>query len=184
MYGKLTMANETKINWTLVVMGTILCIGLYLIPSPLQSTHRVLVHTHDTTWVVLGTPDTSGTNVQPVNGSSTSVVTAQPTDSSTDTTDLYSYFFYKEIQDSSEEGDKINIQTFVYPYEENDTLKANIINVWEIQPRPAVTITRVDTLFVMNPVEEVPFYEKPYVVAPVAVAITVGLVYIIAGAFK
>jgi len=178
------MANENKINWTLVVLGTILCVGLYLIPSPLQSIHRVLVHTHDTTWVVLGTPDTSRNDVPPITGSHTSNSTITTPVSNTDTTELRYPYFYSEVKDSTKEGDKIYIQVYTYPYKEADTLKAETNIIYEIQPRPAITITRVDTVYFMNPVEEVPFYEKPYVVAPVAVAVTVGLVYIIAEAFK
>ncbi len=177
------MANENKINWTLVVLGTILCIGLYLVPSPLQSTHRIVVHTIDSTWLVPGTPDTSGVVLPPVTGSATSSTTATTTTDSVNST--YDYFFYSEVNDSTKEGDKISIQTFVYPYEENDTLKANIINNWEIQSRPAVEIVQVDTLFKVTTIpEEVPFYEKPYVVAPVTAGVVIALVYIIAGAFK
>lgn len=178
------MANENKINWTLVVLGTILCIGLYLIPSPLQSNHRILVHTHDSTWVVLGTPDTSGNNVPSIAGNHTSNSTITTPASDTDSTELQYPFFYAEVKDSTKEGDKVYIQVYTYPYKEADTLKAETNILYEIQPRPAVTITRVDTVYLMNPVEEVPFYEKPYVVAPVTAAVIVTLVYIIAGAFK
>ena len=178
------MANENKINWTLVVLGTILCVGLYLVPSPLQSTHRIVVHTHDSTWVVLGTPVISGTNVPPISGSNTSTSTIKPPVSNTDTTELRYPYFYAEVEDSTKEGDKISIQVYTYPYEEADTLKAETNILWEIQPRPTVTIVRTDTLYVMSPVEEVPYYEKPYVVAPVTAAVVIGLVYIIAEAFK
>lgn len=177
------MANENKINWTLVVLGTILCIGLYLVPSPLQSTHRIVVHTHDSTWVVLGTPDTSGIHVPPFSGSSSSNTTIKPPVSDTSSAELP--YFYTEVKDSTKEGDKISIQVYTYPYEEADTLKAFTNVIWEIQPRPAIMIQTTDTLYVMNPqIVDVPLYEKPYVVAPVTAAVVIGLVYIIAEAFK
>ena len=180
------MANENKINWTVVVLGAIICIGLYLIPSPLQSNSTHVCPPTNITGTMPGTPDTSGVNIPPISGTATSVVTAQPTASvdTASTDEEYDYYLFNEVNTVTEEGDSIHFATYVYPYKENDTIKANFISDWEIKVRPALEILRVDTFYVMNPVKEVPFYEKPYVVAPVTAAVVVGLVYIIAEAFK
>lgn len=179
------MANENKINWTLVVLGTILCVGLYLIPSPLQPTNRVVVHTRDTTWVVLGVADTSGTPVPSVTGSSTSIVTSQPTNTDSGEQAEFDYFFYSELKDSTKEGNKVYIQAFTYPYEENDSIKAKTILNYEISPRPAMTIVKTDTVFTIKFVDVPrPFYEEPEFVIPVTASVTLGVVYLISRIFK
>jgi len=179
------MANENKINWTLVVLGTILCIGLYLIPSPLQSTRRVVVHTVDSTWVVPGNPVISGKPIPTITGHSTSTVNAQPTDTSHHKPFL-PYYFYKEVKDSSEEKGELTITSATYPYEENDSIKAEIIIGYEFNPRPAVIITQTDTVHISHGMKEVdvPFYEKPAFVIPATFTVTVGALYLLSRILK
>lgn len=175
MYGKQIMANENKINWTLVVLATIIGIGLWLIPSPFQIHKPLIVHTIDSTWVSYGIPDTTNELQGSHHGTSTSIITAT-TDDSTN----YPYSFEKEIKDSSKAG-ILQIRTTVFPYTENDTLKAEITTEWNWEPRPIESIVRVDTVFIMKTVlvpENRPFYEEPLFVAPATASAVIAILLV------
>lgn len=178
------MTNESKIDWTLVVLVTIIGIGLYLIPSPLQSSKTTHSIFHDTTYVMYGNPDTTQ-YPQPIHhGSSTSVVTASTSNDTSIT--YYPHYFEKEFKDSSKAG-TLQLRTTVYPFSENDTLKAEIQTEYNWQPRPTELIVKTDTVFVMKVVsipKERPFYEKPSFTIPATASATLGLIYLISRIFK
>lgn len=176
--------NEKNINWTSILLALGFGIIMWLIPSPL---HRCPVnttsHTIDTVYVSIGDTDTSSTPISPITGGQTSVVTATETDSASDV--WYPYYFFSEVNDTTETGETIRIESYTFPFQEGDTLKAETQIFYDIQPRPAVAITRVDTVFKMIKVpEERPFYTEPLFVIPATASATLGLVYIISKILK
>ena len=148
---------------------------MYLVPSPLQT------NTRTTTTVpievpVPGVPDTVRIILPAHTGHDSSVTTQEIT----------TPFYAEVITDTTTKDAHIYIRTTAYPRVENDSLSIQMLQEYNIEPK-GLQITRVDTLYVMKEVpvpQEVPFIEKPYVVAPIAVAITLGIVYITGQALK
>jgi hypothetical protein len=184
MYGKLIMANENKINWTLVVLVTIICIGLWLIPSPLQSGKPIPVVAHDTTYVMYGVPDTTQHYLPEHHGHSTSTVTAS---TSSDTGNIFYPFSFQDSVEIHEKEGTLRLRTTVYTYTENDTLKAQFQKDYNWQPRPAEIIIRIDTVYLIKTIivpEKRPFYEEPLFVAPATASAALGLIYLISRILK
>lgn len=186
MKGNLMSDDTTKgnkINWAFVVLGAIVCVGLYLIPSPLTTNHTIVSTITDTVYYSIGSPDTIHTNVSPVHGHQASVISPKPIINNSGETDDYNYYFYAELKDSTKEGDKIYIQSYTYPYEENDSLKARTIIDYELTPRPLAEITKTDTVFIKKYIQmestEVPFYEEPVFVATTTTAVLLTIVYLV-----
>lgn len=176
--------NEKNINWTTILLALGFGVIMWLIPSPLhRCPNNTASHIIDTVYVSVGNTDTSSTPLPSITGGQTSVVAATETDSTSDV--WFPYYFYTEVQDTAETGERVRIESYTFPFKEGDTLKAETQIFYDIQPRSAITITRVDTVFKMITVPEArPFYEEPLFVIPATASATLGLVYIISQILK
>jgi len=178
-FSALTGDGNIKINgnggsigpdWTTIVLFVIFGVALYLTPSPLQRASiittpipvEVLVPgKSDTVWVVL--PMVSGK------------------DSTTQTQPIAVPEMVELVTDKEDANAHVYIRTSAYPTIQDDSLHITMWHEYNIQPR-GLEIQTTDTLRLPYAVlveVDVPFIEKPYVVAPVTAALTLGIVYII-----
>ena len=85
----------------------------------------------------------------------------------------------KTTEDSLEDGTWFKFTSETLLEGRGDTLVSKTTHKWDIQPRPLETTVIHDTSWVPKEVpvpSEVPFYEKPAIVAPVVATVTAILV--------
>lgn len=179
-----------NINWTTIILGTIVAAMLWLSPSPVfKSNNGYLSTWNPNPNTSTHTVDTIHLPAQPISGNAGAVVPAQPNlgtvpvevDSAIGGVEIPYYF---EQEDSAfTEQYKARIRTTVYPFKEDDSLKAYIATEWNIEVRP-LEIIKTDSIFVLTPVEVpavVPFYEKPEFVIPATAIVTYTIVKLVEG---
>lgn len=186
--------GSTSINWNNIIILILVGVGMYLIPSPFQSTMRYpIAGTSHSETAVRGIPDTVWVS-QPVHYGADADVDTVSYVEDMDPVLILAMPDYVEnvatIKDSTVVG---IIRATAYPYWRNwdspDTLDIDVILEWNLQARPLSSIERVDTVYSMDSVwiqPPTPFIERPAVVAGVTligVAILYGIVESIKGSF-
>ena len=164
----------------LVLVG----VGCYLIPGPF-STHapRIPTRTSHTQVAVPGTVDTTLISHAPIYGVDDWVDNEITYVAQTEPVIVLALPDY--VENFSEVRDKAVvgfIRSTAYPWIENDTLRIQVVNEWNLQPRPTESYAKTDTVYSIDSLwfdPDTPFMEKPIVVMTgtfVGVAILYGIV--------
>jgi hypothetical protein len=105
-------------------------------------------------------------------------------DSATYVQDIKAPSMVELITEKDEPNAYIYIRTSAYPTIQGDSLHIDMVQEYNIQPK-GMEIIRIDSIPYPVPVPtDVPFIEKPIVVATGTVAIVLGIVYIVGQALK
>ena len=168
------MSNGSGINWTSIIMGVILFVVGLVIPSPFTKSPNIRIGTMDSTTVVVpGIPDTTLSRGQTYQGrvSDTVFVATLP--------DIPVYVEV-EVDTVLSGGTKVYIRGTTYLHKVKDEEdKENLLVVpileWNIQERPCVDISQIDTLKTYYPVEieyGASWYNKPEIIVPTTFSLT------------
>jgi hypothetical protein len=152
-------------------------VGLYLIPSPLQTPQLYTTRSSShTTVAVLGSPDTNRVSLPDVTGFSDEI--SDISYSTPEQSTLVIPDYVENEQFILEKDFQGQIRATAYPYVDGDTLRIDLPLEWMIQPTQ-LEITRADTVFTMDSVFIItprPWYTQPEVVAPSTAIVTLLLV--------
>lgn len=182
--------HNGNINWTTIILGTAVAAMLWLSPSPVFKSNNGYLTSGGTSPISSShTIDTVYLPPQAISGSTGSVVPAQanigplPSTISEATGGIEIPYYFEREDSVFTEQYKAYFRSTVYPFKEEDSLKAFISHEWNIEVRP-LEIIKTDSIFVPTPVEipaVVPFYERPEFVVPVTAIVTYTIVKLVEG---